>query len=228
MKLHSPLPHKKTRIEIIPLIDIMFFLLACFMLVSLNMIQLHGLNVNLPIAAAPSGAPEESKKPITITVDKLGALHLDKDSIKREELPALLARLKAEKGDDLRIFIAGDKESSHGDVVGILDQVRHAGISKVAIQIKAGASGSSSTHIPAAGSGASPAAAPASGTPAIPGDAPASAASAPPAPSESATSSPAQAPASALGDSSTPPAAAADSSPPSPSPSTPSAPAPSP
>ena len=50
MKIGSPWPHKKARIEIIPLIDIMFFLLAAFMLASLSMIRLQSLKMNLPTA----------------------------------------------------------------------------------------------------------------------------------------------------------------------------------
>ena len=50
MKLHAPVPHRKARIEIIPLIDIMFFLLASFMLVSMSMIKLAGVISSFPIA----------------------------------------------------------------------------------------------------------------------------------------------------------------------------------
>ncbi|RYD29127.1 MAG: biopolymer transporter ExbD, partial [Verrucomicrobiaceae bacterium] len=52
MKLRSPLLQKKTRLEIIPLIDIMFFLLASFMLVSLSMTRQQTLKVSLPVASA--------------------------------------------------------------------------------------------------------------------------------------------------------------------------------
>ena len=53
MRLSSPIPHKKARIEIIPLIDIMFFLLASFMMVSLSQTHMKGIRVNLPAAIAP-------------------------------------------------------------------------------------------------------------------------------------------------------------------------------
>ena len=48
MRVSSPIPHKKGRIEIIPLIDIMFFLLASFMMVSLSQVHMKGIKVNLP------------------------------------------------------------------------------------------------------------------------------------------------------------------------------------
>src|SRR5437762_11910261 len=53
MRVASPIPHKKARIEIIPLIDIMFFLLASFMMVSLSKTHMKGIRVNLPAAVGP-------------------------------------------------------------------------------------------------------------------------------------------------------------------------------
>src|ERR1700720_4888727 len=58
MRMRSPIPHKKARIEIIPLIDIMFFLLASFMMVSLSQTHMKGIRVNLPAAVGP---PPEGK-----------------------------------------------------------------------------------------------------------------------------------------------------------------------
>src|SRR4029434_1648406 len=53
MRVSSPIPHKRARIEIIPLIDIMFFLLASFMMVSLSQTHMKGIRVNLPAAQGP-------------------------------------------------------------------------------------------------------------------------------------------------------------------------------
>ena len=53
MRLASPIPHKRARIEIIPLIDIMFFLLASFMMVSLSQTHMKGIKVALPSTQAP-------------------------------------------------------------------------------------------------------------------------------------------------------------------------------
>ena len=61
MHVSSPIPHKKARIEIIPLIDIMFFLLASFMMVSLSQTHMKGIRVNLPAAIAPP--PEDIPLP---------------------------------------------------------------------------------------------------------------------------------------------------------------------
>lgn len=133
MKLLTPLPHKKARIEIIPLIDIMFFLLAVMMLVSLNMVQMKGIKLNLPTAATATS--ENRSDFLTLSVKADGSLYLDKSPIQR---PALVDELKRRKAaqPDLRIYIQGDSDSVHGDVIAVLDRVRSAGIQKVAFAIK--------------------------------------------------------------------------------------------
>jgi len=133
MKLLSPLPHRKARIEIVPLIDIMFFLLACMMLVSLNMVQLKGLRLSLPTAAT---ATQENKSDfVTLSVKQDGSLYIDKAPITRDALVDELKQRKVDK-PDLRIYIQGDAGALHGDVISVLDKVRAAGIEKVAFQIK--------------------------------------------------------------------------------------------
>jgi biopolymer transport protein ExbD len=123
----------EARIEIIPLIDIMFFLLASFMLVSLSMVNLKSLKVNLPTAT--TATPDSAKDLADISVDKNGSVYLDKKPIGRNELRrALAAALAADPR--LRVLISGDQRALHGDVVEVLDAVRAAGIDKVAIDIR--------------------------------------------------------------------------------------------
>jgi biopolymer transport protein ExbD len=70
MYVSSPIPHKKARIEIIPLIDIMFFLLASFMMVSLSQVHMKGMKVNLPTGS--SGETQTKREYISVSVDKDG------------------------------------------------------------------------------------------------------------------------------------------------------------
>jgi len=78
MKLGSLYPHKKARIEIIPLIDIMFFLLASFMMASLSMMRLQSIRMNLPTATV---ARKDTKPDmVNLTVDQLGNISIDKKS----------------------------------------------------------------------------------------------------------------------------------------------------
>ncbi len=133
MKLGSPIPHKKARIEIIPLIDIMFFLLACFMLVSLTMINMKGVKVNLPTAT--TATPENKSDFVNITVDKKGNVFMDKRPIGRNELKGEMEKAYA-ANNDVRIFISGDRETLHGEIISVLDRIRSAGIQKIAFEIR--------------------------------------------------------------------------------------------
>lgn len=138
MKLGSPLQQKKPRIEIIPLIDIMFFLLASFMLVSLSMIQMRGMKINMPTAA--TSTPEQQPDFLSITVDVTGDIYFEKEKV---DLDMLLTRLKTEfaKKPDSKIYIRGDKDATHGAVISVLDKVKQAGITKVAFEIRPDALG---------------------------------------------------------------------------------------
>src|SRR5687767_15482899 len=112
VKLGTKLPpeNAEARIEIIPLIDIMFFLLAAFMLVSLSMVNMKSIKVNLPTATA---ATAETKRDfVNISVDKAGALFLDKKLVGQNELAATVASMHA-TNSALRVFISGDKDARH-------------------------------------------------------------------------------------------------------------------
>ncbi len=129
----SPRGQKRARIEIIPLIDIMFFLLATFVMVSLSMVKNQGIPVRLPAAA--TGQPEERKDAATITVSATGQLYLDKEELSLDALAAKLAALKSANAE-LKIFINGDEDARLGLAIEVLDTTRQLGISKVAFETK--------------------------------------------------------------------------------------------
>jgi len=91
MKLVSPLPHRRGRIEIIPLIDIMFFLLAAFMMVSLDMVRVKSLKINLP-TDVPAAQKENKEDFISISVKEDGTIGFDKDVLPNKDV--LLTRLQ--------------------------------------------------------------------------------------------------------------------------------------
>ncbi|XHR27448.1 MAG: ExbD/TolR family protein [Chthoniobacteraceae bacterium] len=128
----SPRSKRRARIEIIPLIDIVFFLLATFVMVSLSMIKNQGISLNLPTAstAAPQ-AQEGEASAISIQAD--GQIYFDKTPLAPGELEPRLAALKAQRADP-RVVIHGDVKSEFGAAIAVLDAVRKAGIAKVAIQ----------------------------------------------------------------------------------------------
>lgn len=137
VKLGSRLPAEEgARIEIVPLIDIMFFLLAAFMLVSLSMVNLKSVKVNLPTATT---ATLDTKKDfISLSVDKAGLIYFDKQLVGPNELTQRLGAWQ-HTNDNVRVFISGDAEARHGDIVHVLDLVRSTGIQKVAFEIRDGA-----------------------------------------------------------------------------------------
>ena len=134
MKIPSIHAHRKTRIEIIPLIDIMFFLLASFMMVSLQMQKVQTLRANLPTATQPRS---DSKPPemLSVAVDQFGKISVDKKSITYVEFKMLLTN-KLAQVPDLPVFISGQKETKHDAMIFVLDQVRQAGAAKVAFSVR--------------------------------------------------------------------------------------------
>jgi len=132
MKLGLPVQRKHSRIEIIPLIDIMFFLLASFMMVSLSLDRTQNIKVNLPTATQAS----HDFKPdmVNIAVDKAGAIWLAKKRVSVPELTLVLSnRFRA--NTNLPVFISGDRDTLHGAMVDVYEAVRGAGVQKVGFAV---------------------------------------------------------------------------------------------
>jgi biopolymer transport protein ExbD len=143
----SPVPIKRARIEIIPLIDIMFFLLASFMLVSLTMINMKGIDVNLPTAT--SSQPNNKPDFTMVSIDALMDIYFEKEKVPKEDVLPRLQKLY-DANHDVRVFIRADKDATYETVVYVLDKARTAGIQKVGLEIKAYDSGSDATKSPVA------------------------------------------------------------------------------
>jgi biopolymer transport protein ExbD len=133
MKIRSPLPHKRIRLEIIPLIDIMFFLLASFMMVSLQMQKVRALKASLPTATLATS----NKKPdiINLNVDKDGQVSLENKPISFTGLFTTLTN-RYSANTNVPVYITGNREATHGSVIYVLDFVKRAGIQRVAIAVK--------------------------------------------------------------------------------------------
>src|SRR2546428_3199847 len=104
MKLISPLPKRRGRLEIIPLIDIMFFLLASFMMVSLTMQHLVSIKVSLPTATQAKSLAKPDM--ITVSVDRFGQTSVDGKPVAYADLSRLLGD-KAAKKPDYPVYIQG-------------------------------------------------------------------------------------------------------------------------
>jgi biopolymer transport protein ExbD len=134
MKIRTPIPQKKLRLEIIPLIDIMFFLLASFMMISLQMQIVRTVKTNLPTATLTTS----STKPdiVNLLVNRDGQVSVDQKMISFSELNSLLTN-RYSLNTNLPVYITGEKDATHGSVIYVLDLVKRAGVSHVAIAVKA-------------------------------------------------------------------------------------------
>ena len=134
MKIRTPVPEKKSRLEIIPLIDIMFFLLASFMMISLQMQIVRTVKANLPTATLATS----STKPdiVNLLVNRDGQVFVDQKAISFSDLNTLLTN-RFSLNTNLPVYITGARDATHGSVIYVLDLVKRAGISHVAIAVKA-------------------------------------------------------------------------------------------
>ena len=133
MKIPAPAVKRKARIEIIPLIDIVFFLLATFVMVSMSMVKNQGIPVNLPKAS--SAVSQERSNAVTVSLSSDGELFVEKE---RVDLETMKDRLEARKGQtaDVRVIVQADQDADFGAAVGVMDEIRRLGITKIAIQTK--------------------------------------------------------------------------------------------
>lgn len=134
MKIRTPIPEKKSRLEIIPLIDIMFFLLASFMMLSLQMQIVRTLKSNLPTATLATS----TKKPdiMNLNVDKNGQVSVDDKTISFPQLFTMLTNHYS-LNTNLPVYITGANDATHGSMMFVLDFVKRTGIQHVAIAVKA-------------------------------------------------------------------------------------------
>ena len=122
---------RRARIEIVPMIDVVFFLLVFFMMASLSMAVYSGLPVNLPHAATGHVAPSETA---SVTVDREGHAYLNREPVAVADLEPRL-RPMLQSNPALAIVINADGDASHRYVVAVLDALRLAGVSRMAIAV---------------------------------------------------------------------------------------------
>ena len=131
MKLRRTRAAKKGRIEIIPMIDVIFFLLATFMLASLAMQNLHSLAVNLPKGEA---ATMVAKKPLTLTVTKDNRVLVNETPVTLESVTATMKPLLT--GSERDVIVSADHGATQGIVVQAMLAARKAGASNFLIAVK--------------------------------------------------------------------------------------------
>jgi biopolymer transport protein ExbD len=121
---------RRPRIEMIPLIDVVFLLLVFFIYSMLSMTIHRGLHVNLPTASTASVDKEIF---ITITLQRDGQLFLEDRAVDSHTLPSLLIK-ERKQNPDIQVYLRADREVSYHRAVEVMDLVRSAGINKLALE----------------------------------------------------------------------------------------------
>jgi len=120
---------KKARIEIIPMIDTMFFLLVFFMIATLSMTLQRGMPVNLPTAKSST---EPLPEQVSLTLTEEGTLYYNKEAITFDELEKRLVHLRQFSAEP-SLLINADEQVAHGKVIKVMDLIRLSGITSMSI-----------------------------------------------------------------------------------------------
>lgn len=130
MRLSNGYEDKKARIEMLPLIDVVFLLLVFFIYAMLSMSVHRGLKVELPAA---STARADQREYISITLTEDNTVYLDKEQVTLDILAdRVLEHMDGDKG--MPVFINGDSRSDLGTAIQVLDLLRRAGVREVCFE----------------------------------------------------------------------------------------------
>lgn len=124
--------HPKARIEIIPMIDVIFFLLVFFMVSTLSMTINRGLPVNLPTAAT---SQKDVRENLNLTLTQDGEMFFNKEPIALQDLGnRVRGALQGEP--ELMVIMNADADVRHHAVVEVMDELRLAGVTRLAIAVR--------------------------------------------------------------------------------------------
>lgn len=124
---------KKPYFMIIPMIDIIFFLLVFFLMNSLQTVAQKALAVQLPQA---KNAAAPAQMPIILTLDREGHIAVDNRPVSYDEAAAVMRQHMAEN-PDAAVILQADEQTAHGQVVAIMDMLKGAGVYRLAIAAQA-------------------------------------------------------------------------------------------
>ena len=128
MKFRTGYEQKEARVEMLPLIDVVFLLLVFFIYAMLSMVLHHGLNVDLPTASEASVDPRDY---LSITLTEEGRIFIGETETTLDGLPQVVASRLHDSGTNTPLYVEGDQKADLGLALGILNELRRAGIEKV-------------------------------------------------------------------------------------------------
>jgi len=132
MQISSGYEQRRARIELIPMIDVVFLLLVFFIYAMLAMVVHRGVPVELPTG---STARLDKRQHVSIALGADNTIHVDQKPVTLEQVAATVTRLRA-KGEDVPVFIAGDKHADLGLAIQVLDKLRAAQIGEVMFEME--------------------------------------------------------------------------------------------
>jgi biopolymer transport protein ExbD len=135
MKRFAETTRKKSRIEIIPMIDVMMFLLVFFVLISLNVIPALGLKTKLP--SSTSATQENPPKRIIVTLMRDGTIQADGQSLGNlDELTKVINLKKQEYANNYTVVIQGDEAASMQSLIDVMDVLKKNNVESMTISAK--------------------------------------------------------------------------------------------
>ncbi len=131
MNLKSGFEDRRARIEVIPLMDVMFLLLVFFIYGTLSMTVSRGVDVDLP----QGGTPRADDKPIVISLTAEDKLFLDEQPMPRDELLATVLSQWRDKPSS--VLIKADRAAPLGTGVELVSKLKEAGVARIAFETRA-------------------------------------------------------------------------------------------
>lgn len=132
---------KKARIEIIPLIDVIFFLLATFVLFTLSLNKIESLPLNLPVASNQPMPQLDKDDTVYLQISDAGTCYWNQQPITLNEIKGRLAEYKSRVAEP-RVMLTTDDKARYGVAIHVLDEVRLAGIQQVSVETRVRPTGS--------------------------------------------------------------------------------------
>ncbi|NLA74652.1 MAG: biopolymer transporter ExbD [Deltaproteobacteria bacterium] len=133
MKVKLPGTHRKSRIEMLPLMDMIFLLLAVFIYTMLSMAVHRGLNLDLP--QSTSAVPEKQLI-LSVSIDENGLVYIDKQAVEIDKLTETLFMMTHDKKDPGLLLFA-EKNIPYQELFRVLDKIKDAGLTRISLQAEA-------------------------------------------------------------------------------------------
>jgi biopolymer transport protein ExbD len=126
----EPGSYPKARIDMLPLIDIVFLLLVFFIYAMLSMAVHHALPVALPVSTT---APLDKQVTLSVTVDRQGGVFVDETPVAVDRLADVL-REHVANADDPGVLLFADRQITYQVLYGVIDQIKLAGIERLSLE----------------------------------------------------------------------------------------------